>query len=85
MRRNLDRENFEQLLSVADEEVNLFDEEAQFVLEFAGKTQIEGFTDDVLSAVETKLQSLAKQLKVSWDRRQSANSLQVWSLTLFFS
>ena len=52
------------------ENVSLFDEESQLVLEVAGKIPIKGFSDEILAAVETKLQTLSKSLKSLWDRRQ---------------
>ena len=55
----------------------------QSVLEVAGKIHIDGFSDEVLKAVEAKLQFLAQNLKTLWDRRQSANHQHQAVLTAF--
>ena len=83
VRKNTNPQYIEELVSCAADEVNLFDEETQLVLEFAGSLSIEGFSDDLLESVEHKLQSLAGELKTAWDRRQSANAHHLAVLSAF--
>ena len=83
VRKKLHGQNFEELLASAPEGFSFFDEESQLVLEYAGSLAIEGFSEDLLESVEQKLKELASELKVAWDRRQSANNHHIAVLSAF--
>ena len=71
VRKQINSKDMAELLALAPEGANLFDEESQVVLEYAGSVQINGFSQDVLIEVEQDLQEFANDLKDAWDRRQS--------------
>ena len=83
IRRNKNKiQDFAELLSNA-ENVSLFDEENQNVLELAGSIQINNANEDTLKKVELKLQEMAKELKNRWEIRLTKTRLQEATIKAF--
>ena len=83
IRRNKNKiQDFSELLANV-ENVSLFDEENQNVLELAGSVQINDANEENLRKVEQKLQEIAKELKKRWEIRLTKTRLQVATIKAF--
>ena len=81
IRKNLDKvNNLEEILANAGtnklEDIPLFDEENQRILELAKNLLITGADDQALQRVEKKLKKAALQLKKCWDERMTQTLLE---------
>ena len=82
IRRNKVKD-FAELLADINDDISLFDEEYQPVLELAGSVQINNANQVSLDRAISKLQEIAAELVLFWDRRQTNTLLQNATMKAF--
>ncbi|CAL4140007.1 unnamed protein product, partial [Meganyctiphanes norvegica] len=74
----------EKLSSLGQDSVeNLFEDEAQLILEFAGEIGIEGEFELLESKVISSLQSICSSLTENWNQRQTESKIQQITINTF--